>query len=332
MAGLEVRGSPHPRHCGTMRPRPATGVGSNTTSVGRARRCLERRARGPVVPRYFRDSVRISPDGRYVASLVGGHVFATTHGGVVLRADPWPSVVIADAATCAPLFRVRSAYTYELVWDAAGCRPVTGSSSACDDGYMILQVRPTPDLVRLPGIGAPDSPIPRAGAAGALLLGHAKRAGPRTGSHGRRPLLRLRPQCVRRASRIAGWAPRSATRTGTPGSGGTPTASAGSRSRRIMGRRTCAWVNWLLLPPVIEFPPFSDVIAFRVAGTGSCLRLRAAPEVASEIIGCLPDGARLVLTEPAEPPPDRARLRFLGPSQPHPAVAWMRLYHWAAHQ
>ena len=80
--------------------------------------------------------------------------------------------------------------------------------------------------------------------------------------------------------------------------------------------------GWLLLPPVIEFPPFSDVIAFRVAGTDSCLRLRAAPALTGEIRGCLPDGARLVLTEPAEPPPDLPRYP-IGASQPHSAVAWL---------
>lgn len=62
-------------------------------------------------------------------------------------------------------------------------------------------------------------------------------------------------------------------------------------------------------------PPFSAEIAFRVAGTGSCLRLRAAPGEASAIRDCLPHGARLVLTAPGAPPPDLLR------SQPHPAVA-----------
>ena len=63
-------------------------------------------------------------------------------------------------------------------------------------------------------------------------------------------------------------------------------------------------------------PPFSDEIAFRVAGTGSCLRLRAAPGEASAIRDCLPHGARLVLTAPGAPPPNLLR------PQPHPAVAW----------
>ena len=69
-------------------------------------------------------------------------------------------------------------------------------------------------------------------------------------------------------------------------------------------------VRWLLLPPKIEFPPFSDANAFRVARTGSCLRLRETPEETSETKDCLSDGARLVLTEAK----DRAH------AAPHPAV------------
>ena len=76
------------------------------------------------------------------------------------------------------------------------------------------------------------------------------------------------------------------------------------------------WFNWLLLPPKIEFPPFSDEIAFRVARTGSCLRLREEPGEDGPITGCLPDGERLVL---AEPDGDRDERGLV-----HPSVATAR--------
>ena len=58
--------------------------------------------------------------------------------------------------------------------------------------------------------------------------------------------------------------------------------------------------SWLLLPPKIDFPPFGDEIAFRVARTGSCLRLREDPGEESRVLGCLPDGERLLLVPHAE--------------------------------
>ena len=54
--------------------------------------------------------------------------------------------------------------------------------------------------------------------------------------------------------------------------------------------------HYLLLPPKIEYPP-SDEIAFRVARTGSCLRLREEPGEEGRVLACLPDGARLVFAE-----------------------------------
>ena len=266
---------------------------------------------GSIVPRYFRDSVRISPDGRYVASLVGGHVFAT-NAWVTFRADPWPSVVITDAATCAPLFRVRSAHTYELVWDAAWLPSSDGFVIGVRDGYMILQVRPTPDLVRLPGRGARLA-NPAGGAGGGEATN--RRAGPEPAPTGDGRHFGYGPNVYdAREDRWLG-----------PAFVGDGRFGWGDSHRDRWFTITPYWgegrLTWLQLPPVIEFPPFSDVIAFRVAGTESCLRLRAAPGLASEIKGCLPDGARLVLTEPTEPPPDRAGC-YGPPSRPHPAVAW----------
>ena len=61
-------------------------------------------------------------------------------------------------------------------------------------------------------------------------------------------------------------------------------------------------IDWMLLPPRIEFPPFDDAITFRVARTGSCLYLRADPDPDAATLDCLPDGARLTFVEQADPP------------------------------
>ena len=259
---------------------------------------------------------QISPDGRYVASLVGGPV-GNNHDGVVLREVPWPSVVIADGATCAPLFRVRSAYTYELGWSADWLSSSEGFVVGVrDGGYLIARLHPTPSLVRLPDRGAgPANPAGSGGASHHFFYITAKRAGPEPAPTGDGRYFGYGPS-VYDAFEDRWVGPEIGDRD--------PYWEWGDSHRERWFSAFWeghGWLRWLLLPHAIEFPPFSDVIAFRVAGTGSCLRLRAAPGLASEIIRCLPDGARLVLTEPTEPPPDRARC-FSDPSQPHPAVAW----------
>ena len=227
----------------------------------------------PLGPRYFRDSAGVSPDGRYMASLVGGHVFAT-NAWVTFRTDPWPSVVIADAATCAPLFRVRSAYTYELIWDADWLPSSDGFVIGVHDGYMLLQLRPTPALVRLPGQGARLT-NPAGGGGGGGATNH--RAGPEPAPTGDGRYFGYGPNVYdAREDRWLG-----------PAFVGDGRFGWGDSHRERWFTITPYWgegrATWLQLPPVIEFRPFSDVIAFRVAGTGSCLRLRAAPGLAGEI-------------------------------------------------
>ena len=264
---------------------------------------------GPIVLRYFHDRTRISPDGRNAAWLVGGHVEAK-HAGVQIREDPWPSVVIADAATCAPLFRVRSAYTYELIWEADWLPTSDGFVIGVHDGYRILRVHPTPDLVRLPGKNARFADLAGGGGGGEAAWWEGPEPAPSGDGRyfGYGPSVYdavedrwVSPE-IRDPERYWWWWGDSHR----------------ERWFHLLHEASGSY-KWLLLPPAIEFPPFSDTIAFRVAGTGSCLRLRAAPEETSETKDCLSDGARLVLVEPSEPSPD------LGPSflyRPHPAVAW----------
>ena len=46
----------------------------------------------------------------------------------------------------------------------------------------------------------------------------------------------------------------------------------------------------------LEFPPFPGELAFRVARTGSCLRVREGPSESQAIVDCLPDGTRVVVS------------------------------------
>lgn len=247
---------------------------------------------------------QVSPDWRYVAWLDGGYV-EETHSGVQIREDPWPSIVIADAATCAPLFRVRSAHTYELVWDAAWLPSSDGFVIGVHDGYMILRVRPAPDLVRLPGRGAGlANPAGDGGGFTDFYEATNRLAGPEPAPTGDGRYFGYGPNVYDALEDR--WLGPAFVRDG-------PFGWADSHRERwfvIKGYWGEGWVRWLLLPPKIEFPPFSDETAFRVAGTGSCLRLREAPGEESGTKDCLPDGERLILTKPNEP------VR----AAPHPAV------------
>ena len=65
-----------------------------------------------------------SPDGRYVAIQEGEPIFSFYRD--IALVQPWPSVVIAHATTCSPLFRIRSAHLSLIFWMDSGCRTVKG--------------------------------------------------------------------------------------------------------------------------------------------------------------------------------------------------------------
>ena len=224
------------------------------------------------------------------------------------RADPWPSLVIADAATCTPLFRVRSARTHGLGWRADWLSNSAGFVIGDHDGYQIVRIHPTPHLVRLPGRGARLANLGGGGIGGEL-------EGPEPAPTGDGRYFGYGPSVYDAvADRWLG------PELDSPH----PWAWWGESHRERwfeLTNESHGGNEWLLLPPTIELPPFPDVIAFRVAGTGDCLHLRALPGETSAIIGCLPDGAGLVLTEPAETPPHLVHDIGGIPSQPHPAVA-----------
>ena len=261
---------------------------------------------------------RISPDGRYVAWLDGGLV-EVHHVGVLIHENPWPSVVIADAVTCDPLFRVRSAHTHEFLWGAAWLSNSEGFVVGVHDaGYRVARLHPTPALAWLPRRAGPAYPAGRGGDLRDIdpldfVLSYPAGPEPAPTSDGR----------------YFGYGPgvydAVADRWSSPNVDAVVAWWRWGDSHRerwfglyIDGGGYHRWL--LLLPPKIEFPPFSDEIAFRVAGTGSCLRLRAAPGEASETTDCLPDGERLALTEPPNASSQDPEQQW--PTQPHPAVAW----------
>lgn len=215
---------------------------------------------------------RLSPDGRYVAWQDGQPVFIKYREHEYVPEQPWPSVVISDAGTCEPLFRVRSAHLHwhgDQWWLSNGEGIVVGMATG-----NLLRVRPRPEIVRLPHYGGVPAPTGDGCYFASGLSGVYDACGDR-------------------------WMP-------TGFSHGHGIASWGETHREIRyvlgGYWGEGWVEWLLLPPRIEFPPFDDTVAFRVARTEGCLVLRADPDAEAAALDCLPDGARLTFAERTDPP------------------------------
>ncbi len=246
----------------------------------------------------------VSPDGRYVAWLDGAPVFL--ENVMVTKLDnPWPAVVVADPNTCEPLFRVRSARTGERAWSADWLATSEGIVIGSRDGYLIVRVRPTPEIVELLTGGTTGSwdtgPQPAPTGDG-RYFGYGwwvydafdERWLPPFGAHASRSVL------VGMAPGPFWWGDSHRERWFTP--------------TDYWGQ---GWVEWLLLPPKIEFPPFSEEITFRVARTGDCLHLREDPNTEAAILDCLPDGTRLLFVQqdhPIEPDPDAHGLSLVHPS------------------
>ena len=237
----------------------------------------------------------LSPDGRYAAVRKGGVYYGKYTAGYLLAGDPWPFVTIADADTCAPIFRVLSAHDHEGTWGAAWLSTGDGFVVGVDAGHAIAQVRPAPALI----------PLPRER--------HGPEAAPTGGGryfgYGARVYDAAEDRWYGRQRSVA------------PFLWGEFWWGGSHRER---------WFNshadWgdggsavrLLLPPKIEYPPFSEEIAFRVARTGDCLPLREEPGEEGRVLRCLPDGARLLFAErDAEAERDWAG-RILSP---HPSIA-----------
>ena len=229
----------------------------------------------------------LSPDGRYVAQSHGQPIRRGSHQPLPPLTNPWPSVVIAEAGTCTPLFRVRSAATNQFLfqqpWFARWLPDGEGFTLRVDGGYAILRVDLVPELVDLPPVplGASEStlvgPVPAPTGGGRYFAYDS------AGVYDRKRNLWI----LTGLSAVATYAWQDVW-------GATHHETRYAFLHDGHGLPS----DWFLLPPKIEFPPFDDEIVFRVARTGSCLSLRALPERDAARLDCLPDGARLALAVP----------------------------------
>lgn len=220
----------------------------------------------------------ISPDGRYTAWQEGD----LSQGDGIIGMGP-TFVIIADVETGEPVFRVRSAawrYGHTLRgsrWLASG----DGLVVKVRDGYVVARVRPAPEIVYL---------LPSYTWAPGLLpapVGEDRFFSYDTTAIYDRQEDRWRVANIR----------------GRPLHYG-PWGSGDHEIRFVIGHFPHGVSAPLFLgSPRIEYPPFDNVSAFRVLGTGSCLRLREKPGIDAPVMDCLPDGTRLVLAERSVPNP-----------------------------
>ena len=237
---------------------------------------------------------RLSPDGQYRAWETGGLAF---DGYTETMSGTWPSaVVVADAATGEPIFRVRSAYLHDgryEKWLPSG----DGIVLAVRDGYAIARIRPEPGLVYLPA--APDG-----------WYGTNSSDLSRTHGHLGHPQVFPAPDRDDRFFIYGGlglydawedrWVIARFSEAGRPccGSGEWDPVRRGlTIGLSPYGKEGSGTLVLLGGAPRIEFPPFDDEVAFRVVNTGSCLYLRVEPGEESAILDCLPDGSGLLLGE-----------------------------------
>lgn len=218
----------------------------------------------------------LSPDGLHAAWVEGG----------VWDADSglwghWPSVVVvADAVTGEPIFRVRSAslvygdFLGGSRWLASG----DGIVMRVRGDYVIARVRPAPELRYFPtapaghyGWGGP-APLPAPGDDCLFSIG---RRGVYHSCAGRWFLARSE---------------------GDPGHHD-PWGDSHREIRFTLDHGAHGTgFQYFESSPWIEFPPFDDEVAFRVARTGRCLYVREKPNEEAAIQDCLPDGVRVVLS------------------------------------
>ena len=231
----------------------------------------------------------LSPDARYVAQQQGEPIGWFYHHDW-MPANPWPSVVIARAEDCEPLFRVRSAHLgpWYLVpyssskWAGEWLSTSTGFVARTAGAHVLVRLAPTHEIVTLP---QGDLPVTAPTGDGRYF------------AYGR-------------AGVYDAWEDSWTV----PGFGARHEVvffSWGEDHTEVLYRTTGysgeAGVHWFLLPPKIEFPPFSEEIAFLV-DTEECADLYEGPRLGTSPLSCVPNGARLTLAVPEEVPTEQCGL------------------------
>ncbi len=285
---------------------PAEKPGTLGPPPGVVPRALLRRYSwdGELLSEYSVDgkSVHLSPDGKLIAWENSLHWDSVPVGGIGSALD-WPTIVVADAASGEPRFRVRGgAFCYGDVFfadEALGRRWLADSSAvffATRAGFHVVSIedsslRPIPiggaDLFYQFIEPSPDNPD---------LLAVGRNEFVREGEGG---YLLGRLELVD----AAGSKRREALLA--PSAGGLghlgPWGSSGREARFSIphpdhhGGSLCG--VGVTPPPKIEFPPFDDDIHLKVAADGGCLNLRDLPLTTANVITCLPDETSMTVTE-----------------------------------
>ena len=239
----------------------------------------------------------VSPDGRYVAEQRGfafGHKY---HGNLPEDTGPWPIVVIRDTGSCEPLFRVLSAYTYQGLWQAEWLSDSAGYVLGLKESFAVVPVDPERGLTYLPAapnwLGQVPGPVP------------APEGGGRYFSYAFHGVYDAAEGELKRVDFVSEH----------PDSGVPWEFTSWGSTHEEVHYQTGRWgplswwdgafggaVQWHLLQPKVEFPPFPDELSFIVAGTGDCLDLFESVEFGTEAVSCLPDGTRVSLVRSAHHP------------------------------
>lgn len=219
----------------------------------------------------------VSPDGRYVAQQWGEPAYVKRHGHPYHPLQTDPSVVIVDATTCDPLFRVAGVYAWEMGWRGRWLSNSEGFVVGVEGGYAVARVDP-PEVVPLPPVPpphewyVPPKPVPAPTGNGCYFAWDTEG---------------VYDACTDR------W-----TLSGLRGRGASVSwGETHEELRYELGDESEAPILWSTYPPRIEYPPFPE-LAFRVTGTAPCLDLLDAPNVDAQVLDCLPLETRVIAVVP----------------------------------
>ena len=208
----------------------------------------------------------LSPDRRYVARPEG-HSINNKYKEIPLPPEPWASVIIADAVTCEPAFRVRSAYPRAWLGSSDGFVVGVAPHAETGEAYAVARVGPHPELAYLPVAGSP-----------------APGGDGRYFAEGRFGIY---------DAILDRWIPPPFSPSGpAPDYWWSDWTSDGDELRYVPSEDLGHSIvpEWILLQPKIEIPPLGEEAAFRVIGAGTCVELSDE----GRHIDCLDDGTRVV--------------------------------------